>query len=164
MPAKTQSYNFEALKGQAVMKQLKETVIEVQNNIGQRLFDQVAGYYIFNPSGTIPNLDQIILDSDMILLKGRMFALKRDTLPPVVTHNMQDDENDPILKQLRQVNLVNRPEGIKHYLIIDRVKIVFHPEFLDSNNPILGMHDEEFVRGCHLGVFPSYYEPWLIYF
>jgi Glycogen synthase len=19
---------------------------------------------------------------------------------------------------------------------------------------------EEFVRGCHLGVFPSYYEPW----
>lgn len=22
------------------------------------------------------------------------------------------------------------------------------------------MEYEEFVRGCHLGVFPSYYEPW----
>ena len=22
------------------------------------------------------------------------------------------------------------------------------------------MDYEEFVRGCHLGVFPSYYEPW----
>jgi glycosyltransferase involved in cell wall biosynthesis len=31
---------------------------------------------------------------------------------------------------------------------------------LNSNNPILGLDYEEFVRGCHLGVFPSYYEPW----
>ena len=22
------------------------------------------------------------------------------------------------------------------------------------------MNYEEFVRGCHLGIFPSYYEPW----
>jgi glycogen(starch) synthase len=37
---------------------------------------------------------------------------------------------------------------------------VFHPEFLNANNPLIGMDYEEFVRGCHLGVFPSYYEPW----
>ena len=37
----------------------------------------------------------------------------------------------------------------------DRVKIVYHPEFLSSNNPVLGMEYEDFVRGCHLGVFPS---------
>ena len=36
----------------------------------------------------------------------------------------------------------------------------FHPDFLNSNNPVLGMDYEEFVRGCHLGVFASYYEPW----
>jgi glycogen synthase len=37
---------------------------------------------------------------------------------------------------------------------------VFHPEFLSSTNPLFGLDYEEFVRGCHLGVFPSYYEPW----
>lgn len=42
----------------------------------------------------------------------------------------------------------------------DRVKVIFHPEFLNANNPILGLDYDEFVRGCHLGVFPSYYEPW----
>lgn len=42
----------------------------------------------------------------------------------------------------------------------DRVKVVFHPEFLSSTNPLFGLDYEEFVRGCHLGVFPSYYEPW----
>lgn len=38
--------------------------------------------------------------------------------------------------------------------------MIFHPEFLSSTNPLFGLDYEEFVRGCHLGVFPSYYEPW----
>lgn len=25
---------------------------------------------------------------------------------------------------------------------------------------LIGLDYEEFVRGCHIGVFPSYYEPW----
>lgn len=65
---------------------------------------------------------------------------------------MADDATDPILNQIRRVKLFNDSS--------DRVKIVFHPDFLNSNNPILGLDYEEFVRGCHLGVFPSYYEPW----
>jgi glycosyltransferase involved in cell wall biosynthesis len=40
------------------------------------------------------------------------------------------------------------------------VKVIFHPEFLRSTSPLLPLDYEEFVRGCHLGVFPSYYEPW----
>lgn len=39
-------------------------------------------------------------------------------------------------------------------------QIIFHPEFLSSTSPLLPMDYEDFVRGCHLGVFPSYYEPW----
>lgn len=89
---------------------------------------------------------------DQVLLKRRIFALRRGSYPPIVTHNMMDDANDPILNQLRRVKLFNAPS--------DRVKVVFHPDFLNSNNPILGLDYEEFVRGCHLGVFPSYYEPW----
>ena len=40
------------------------------------------------------------------------------------------------------------------------MKVVFHPEFVSSTSPLLPLDYEEFVRGCHLGVFPSYYEPW----
>jgi len=87
-----------------------------------------------------------------MLLKRRIFALKRSSLPPITTHNMADDSADPILNQVRRVKLFNNHA--------DRVKIIFHPDFLNSNNPILGLDYEEFVRGCHLGVFPSYYEPW----
>jgi len=40
------------------------------------------------------------------------------------------------------------------------VKIIYHPEFLQSTNPLLPLDYTDFVRGTHLGVFPSYYEPW----
>jgi len=45
MPAATHSYTVEALKGQAVIKQLHDTVTEVQNRIGARLFDHAARFH-----------------------------------------------------------------------------------------------------------------------
>lgn len=150
MPAATNSYTIEALKGQAVTKQLRETVTEIQHRIGNRIFEHAARYN--GEIGTeVPDAKTLLSDEDKILLKRRVFALKRNSLPPITTHNMADDANDPILNQLRRVQLFNRST--------DRVKVIFHPEFLNANNPILGLDYEEFVRGCHLGVFPSYYEP-----
>ena len=37
---------------------------------------------------------------------------------------------------------------------------MFHPEFATAVSPLLGLDYPHFVRGCHLGIFPSYYEPW----
>ncbi|KAI8977859.1 glycogen synthase [Trametes punicea] len=150
MPAATHSYTIDALKGQAVTKQLRDTVTEIQNRVGVRLFEHAMSSN--GEHGTLPTPDDLLSDEDKVLLKRRIFALKRNMLPPVTTHNMADDANDPILNQIRRVQLFNHSS--------DRVKIVFHPDFLNSNNPILGLDYEEFVRGCHLGVFPSYYEPW----
>lgn len=45
MPAATHSYTIEALKGQAVTKQLRDTVTEIQNRIGARLFDHAARFH-----------------------------------------------------------------------------------------------------------------------
>lgn len=157
MPGKTSSYTVETLKGQAVIKQLESTIEEVQKKVGDRLFEHCARFpnehNITNTGGSeVPSIDELIKPADRVLLKRRIFALKREGLPPIVTHNMVDDSNDPVLNQIRRVQLFNKPE--------DRVKLIFHPEFLNSNNPILSLDYDEFVRGCHLGVFPSYYEPW----
>lgn len=73
-----------------------------------------------------------------------MYALQRTGHPPVTTHNVVDDWNDPVLSSVRRCHLFNT--------VNDRVKIVFHPEFLSSTNPLFGLDYEEFVRGCHLGV------------
>lgn len=45
MPAATHSYTVEALKGQAVIKQLRDTVTEIQNRVGARLFEHAARFH-----------------------------------------------------------------------------------------------------------------------
>ncbi|CCD26524.1 glycogen (starch) synthase GSY1 NDAI_0H03510 [Naumovozyma dairenensis CBS 421] len=155
MPAKTNSFTVEALKSQAVVKSLENTVDEVTKNIGKRIFEHAMRFPHMGITSEIPtDLNELLKPSDNVLLKRRVLGLRRadGQLPPVVTHNMVDDANDPILNQIRHVQLFNNTS--------DRVKVIFHPEFLNANNPILGLDYDEFVRGCHLGVFPSYYEPW----
>lgn len=44
MPAPNNSYTAEALRGQAKMKQLRQTVSEIQHSIGQRIFDFATKY------------------------------------------------------------------------------------------------------------------------
>ena len=100
----------------------------------------------------MPDDKELITPADRVMLRRRLFAMKRHGLPPVVTHNMVNDAEDPVLNQIRRVQLFNHPS--------DRVKVIFHPEFLNSANPVLGVDYDDFVRGTHLGVFASYYEPW----
>jgi hypothetical protein len=44
MPAKNHSYTVEALRSQAEMKQLRQTVNQIQHSIGQRIFDTASRY------------------------------------------------------------------------------------------------------------------------
>ncbi|XP_048124416.1 glycogen [starch] synthase, liver isoform X2 [Alosa alosa] len=145
MPAKTNNFNVETLKGQAVRKQLWDTAQSVKEKFGKRLYEALL-------KGEIPDMNNILERDDFSIMKRAIYATQRYSLPPVTTHNMLDDAKDPILNNVRRINLFNSRN--------DRVKIVFHPEFLSSTSPLLPMDYEEFVRGCHLGVFPSYYEPW----
>uniref|UniRef100_A0AAR2L7L0 Glycogen [starch] synthase n=1 Tax=Pygocentrus nattereri TaxID=42514 RepID=A0AAR2L7L0_PYGNA len=145
MPAKTNNFNVESLKGQAVRKQLWDTAQSVKEKFGKRLYEALL-------RGEIPDMNKILDRDDFTIMKRAIYATQRHTLPPVTTHNMLDDSTDPILSNVRRIGLFNSRS--------DRVKIVFHPEFLSSTSPLLPMDYEEFIRGCHLGVFPSYYEPW----
>ena len=149
MPAQTTSLTVEALKGQAVIKSLHDTVDVITGAIGKRLMERCVAWRDGDP---VPDHRDLLSASDTIMLRRRLFATRRTGLPPIVTHNMAHDAEDPILGQLRRVQLFNQPS--------DRVKIVFHPEFLSSANPVLPLDYDDFVRGTHLGVFASYYEPW----
>ncbi|KCV73394.1 glycogen(starch) synthase [Fonticula alba] len=156
-PTPHNSFCIDALKGQAVARQLRETVAELQQDIGKRIYEAVL-------RGHIPDAATLISESDRVKLKRGLFATaKRDSLPPVTTHNVANDgffsqtsgaatTPDPILTAFRRTQLLNKRS--------DRVKVIFHPEFLSSTSPLLPIDYEDFVRGCHLGVFPSYYEPW----
>jgi len=144
-PTKTNSFNVASLRGQAITKGLKDTIDVIQKDIGKRLYESCL-------QGVIPDQNDLIPKSDVVKLKRCIFAAQNPSLPPITTHNIINDHLDPIMNAARRCNLFNNRS--------DRVKIVFHPEFLSSTNPLFGLDYNEFVRGCHMGVFPSYYEPW----
>ncbi|KAM9299630.1 glycogen [starch] synthase, muscle isoform 2-T2 [Gastrophryne carolinensis] len=145
MPARTNNFNVETLKGQAVRKQLWDTANAVKEKFGKKLYESLL-------VGNLPDMNKMLDKEDFTMMKRAIFATQRQSFPPVCTHNMLDDSTDSILNTIRRIGLFNSSS--------DRVKVIFHPEFLSSTSPLLPVDYEEFVRGCHLGVFPSYYEPW----
>lgn len=65
---------------------------------------------------------------------------------------MYDEGNDAIMNTFRKTGLLNRKE--------DRVKVIFYPAYLTGTEGLLDLTYLDAVVGCHLGIFPSYYEPW----
>ena len=113
--------------------------------MGRRLF-------LAATTGRLAAYNELLSDDTIVRLKRAMHVWRSPRPPSIVTHDLMDDANDPILKHLRHRRLFNAAE--------DAVKIVFHPEFLTATSPLLHLDYDNFVRGCHLGIFPSYYEPW----
>ncbi len=145
----TWSINPEVLQSRGVMEEIRKTCDTIEQQLGERLFYDAASA---KNDYRLPDLNKFV--DDFLRLKYRRIlqSWKSDKWPIVVTHNLVDDINDEILQYIRRTELVNSPK--------DKVKIVYHPDFIDSTSPLFGIDYGEFVRGCHLGIFPSYYEPW----
>ena len=142
------SINPQVLQSRAVMNEIRQNCDAITKQIGDRLFYEAAK----REDNKLPSLNEFVDDYLRLRLRRTLQSWKSDSLPPVVTHNLMNDGEDDILNFLRSSQLVNHEH--------DNVKIVYHPDFVSPTNPLFGMEYGQFVRGCHMGVFPSYYEPW----
>lgn len=145
----TWSINPVVLESRGVMEEVRKNCESVQAQIGDHLFYAAASE---KENFRLPDLNKFVDDYLKLKYRRVLQSWKSDSWPIVVTHNLVDDQNDQILSYIRENELVNNP--------LDKVKVVYHPDFIDSTNPLFGIDYGEFVRGCHLGVFPSHYEPW----
>jgi glycogen synthase len=141
--------NPEVLQAKAQIEDVWRVCEEIKEQVGKRLYTNITsaeGQYEF------PDLTKMVDDYLRLKLRRNIQSWKTKKLPKVITHTLKDDANDEILNFLRTANLVNN----RH----DKVKIVYHPDFITTSNPLFRMDYNTFVRGCHLGIFPSKYEPW----
>lgn len=142
------SINPQVLQSRAVLDEVHATCEAIERQVGERLFFAAAA----STDQRLPDLSSMVDDYWKLRYRRTLQSWKTKALPPVITHNLIDDANDDILNFVRRANLVNNAH--------DRVKIVYHPDFVSPSSPLFGMEYGQFVRGCHLGIFPSYYEPW----
>ena len=137
--------NVDTLQNQVRMSELQKYIDSLQGEIGRKIFTAAAG-------GRDLIRGELIDEEASIRLKRFSMAMRSSRQPVVATHDLWDDQKDPILNHLRHRRLLNAAD--------DAVKVIFHPQFMSATSPLIPLDYEQFVRGCHLGVFPSYYEPW----
>lgn len=142
------SINPQVLHSRAVMEEIRDNCHSIVEQVEAKLFQETAA----SNDLKIPDLNKFVDDYWRLRLRRTLLSWKSHDLPKVVTHNLVYDAQDEILNFLRTSNMVNNQ--------YDKVKVVYHPDFITSTNPLFGLDYSQFVRGCHLGVFPSYYEPW----
>lgn len=71
---------------------------------------------------------------------------------PVITHNLHEAWNDPVLNFLQSHGMRNDADS--------RVKVIFVPCYLDGNDGIFQKPYYDLLIGDDLTAYPSYYEPW----
>lgn len=139
------SLNVDALHSLAMLNEFGTAAEAITEHLREQLV-------LAATEGRMPDLNELVDDYWRLRLRRTIHAWRRHRLPAIVTHDLHDDSRDPILEKLRQCQLINHRD--------DPVKVVYHPDFITPTNPLFGLDYDQFVRGCHLGIFPSYYEPW----
>ncbi len=138
----------EVLQSRAAMEEIRQVCEAIQKQVGKRLFIES----IAQQDHRLPELNNFVDEYWLLRYRRTIQSWKNSKLPSVVTHRLLHEDEDDIVKFVTRRNLLNKPE--------DKVKIVYHPDFINSTNPLFGLDYGQFVRGCHLGIFPSFYEPW----
>jgi len=138
----------EVLQARAVMEEIRQVCSAIQKQVGQRFFLESTA----RQDQKLPDLNSFVDEYWALRYRRTIQTWKTKNLPQTVTHRLLNEEHDDIVRFISRRKLLNRPE--------DKVKVIYHPDFINSTNPLFGLDYSQFVRGCHLGIFPSYYEPW----
>ncbi len=145
IPGNVRAIRPELLESKTYFTDLKDSLADVRDSVlNELLYLLASGNEITKES---------LLDKEFLAeVRPKLLRLKRKGNPPLSTHVLHDETNDQIVQALRAVGLDNGPE--------DKVKAVFYPIYLTGADGLLDTSYYESMSGSHLGVFPSYYEPW----
>jgi len=135
--------NIELMESIRLYKDMKDSVEDEVPWIEEMTLDSIA-------KGVMPKINNLFRKEFLEESKRKIAAFKKKGNPSLSAYLV--DDNDIFIKSFKENNLLNRAE--------DKVKVIFYPAYLSTTDRLLGLDYNQLVQGSHLGVFPSYYEPW----
>jgi len=144
VPANFRNVKTELLENKTFYQDIKDGFEEVKDDVEK---DIVYSFV----SGNKISKEMLFDDEFLNEIKIRVARFVKKGTPPLCTHDLYDP-NDTILNALKEAGLNNKQE--------DKVKIVYYPIYLSGADGLLNLNYYEAMEGAHLGIFPSYYEPW----
>ncbi|MBD3204485.1 hypothetical protein GF327_09415 [Candidatus Woesearchaeota archaeon] len=144
VPAFAASIKKQILENKTYYEDIKDSIYDISNEIRDRIV-----------YGLISKKD---LDADFILgnnllreTKKRIIRFSREGIPDICTHHLTE-ENNEVISLIKEQGLINNK--------YDKVKLIYYPIYLTGADSLLDLNYYEAIMSSHLGVFPSYYEPW----
>jgi glycogen(starch) synthase len=128
-----------------MFNELRDTCEAIKEEMGRRLFRSVA-------QGRLPTIEELLDEYAVVRLKRMMYAWRSSPPPAIVTHDLLDDANDPVLNHLRTAGLWNLRGRPREGRLPPGLPVADQPAARDGVRPVRAR--------LSLGVFPSYYEPW----
>lgn len=146
IPGNARAIRPEIVESRILYDDIKDFVDENMDDIKNKMLYNMIG----NKDLSV-NM-KILKESQEEELKRRIHRLKREGNPPLSTHEYYDENNDAILNLFKKNSLLNKKD--------DKVKVIAYPIYLSGADGLLNTDYYETIMAGHLGIFPSYYEPW----
>lgn len=144
VPANVREIRHDVEHNLGLFRELEEAIQRESRRVGDRV---LRSFTMGKEPSKADLFDQEFLyrvkETRMIYKKSRG---QDAPLSPFVT-----DDND-VLKALRRNGLNNSKDDV--------VKVIYYPTYLSASDGMLSLSYYNAMMGCHVGVFPSYYEPW----
>ncbi|MBW2977183.1 hypothetical protein KY347_07110 [Candidatus Woesearchaeota archaeon] len=145
VPASIRNVKQELLENKTYYQDIVDSLQEVMDDLRKNII------YSLTARKTLAK--ENLFNKDFLFeVKSKIMKLRRNGNPSISTHDLHDEKKDMIMKCLKESGLDNEKD--------DKVKIVYYPIYLSGADGLLNLNYYESMQGCHLGIFPSYYEPW----
>jgi glycogen synthase len=140
IPSDFEKENPALLKNLFLLKEIKEKIQDYSDYAKNKILPYI---FLGKNEKLIPK--KLFSESEkLVKISGR------NGIPESSTHYLK--QGDRIINLLNEEELENKKD--------DKVKVLFYPAYLSEQDGILNMEYYDVVSGFHLGVFPSFYEPW----
>ena len=145
IPANVKTMNLGVVENKALFEDIEDAVDDHLKEIRERIIYSLA-------QQKLPSKSKIFDEDFLTDLKDKIIGFKRSGDPPLCTYELVNDYNDIILKSFWELKLLNKKT--------DNIKVILYPRYLSASDGLLDLDYYSTIWACHLGIFPSYYEPW----
>ncbi len=150
IPTDTIRIKQELIENRNYFKDVQDSIEEGLPEIKSRLIRDLITKESNGDNG-LCSTDSLLDNTTLYELKTKILRFLKKGQPSLCTHDLNYD-NDAILSSFVKFNLLNKHD--------DKVRVIFYPIYLSGADALLDLNYEEAIMGSHLGIFPSYYEPW----
>ncbi len=145
IPTETRGVNPSLLENLEYFRDLQESLEGAFPDIEERVLYNVLREKELNKENLIG--EEYLFD-----VEKKLHRMKRDEETPSLSTHHLTSLHDEIMNGLKSNDLLNREN--------DRVKVIYYPIYLTGHDGLANLNYEETLEACHMGVFPSFYEPW----